>query len=436
MLLSQAPAYFKTRRQKLMAAHPDSVFIFPASSELIRNGDVHFSFRQESNLYYLTGFDEPESALVLAKGKSYLFVRKRDAEKEMWEGERYGIEGAVKVFGIDEAFLIEDFEKKMPELLKGTEHVFYRLGMCESQDRRVMAVLDQFRRSQGRSGKSLVAIADPNQVVGEMRLFKSPEEAALLRKACDITSGGHRFLMENVKPGMNEFEVEAMTDYFFRKSGCKRNGYDSIVAGGKNATCLHYRSNNEVLRDGELLLVDAGGEFEYYTSDITRTFPIGKKFAPAQAKAYELVLKSQKEAVAMVKPGMTLPKIHQHVLEVLTEGFLSLGLLKGNAAELIKEAKHRRFYPHNTSHWLGMDVHDVGLYQINGEPRPFEAGMCFTIEPGFYVQPSDTDGTADFRNIGIRIEDDILVTSSGFENLTAAAPKDLAEIEALRARAY
>lgn len=433
MLLSQLPSFFKSRRSNLMKAHPHATFIFPAAPEVLRNPDVHYPYRQESNFYYLTGFEEPEAFLVLTQKKTILFVRKRDREKEMWEGERYGVDGARQVFGADEAFLTEEFDQKLPELLKGSEQVYYRLGMNEEVDRRVLSALEVHRRSLGRSGKSLPPLADPNEAVGEMRIFKSPEEVEILRKACQVTAKAHQAAMREVRPGMNEFEVEALIDYSFRRGGCQRVGYGSIVAGGRNATCLHYRANNEGLRDGDLLLIDAGGEFDYYTSDITRTFPVGKRFTAAQAKVYDLVLKSQKAGIAMAKPGATLPGIHRHICEILVEGMLSFGLLKGDVNEIIQSGGHRRFYPHNTSHWLGMDVHDVGLYTKEGEPRKLEPGMCFTIEPGFYVQPTDHDISAEYRDIGIRIEDDILCVAGGCDVLTKDAPKERAEIESLRA---
>jgi Xaa-Pro aminopeptidase len=439
MLLKQVPGYFKARREALMKANPSAVFIFPSNEEVLRNPDVHYPFRQESCFYYLTGFEEPESFLVLAPSKSspgthrsILFVRHRDPEKEMWEGERYGIEGAQAVFGADEAYTIDQFDRKLPELLAGSERVYYRVGLNEGVDRRVLAALEVHRRSLGRSGKSLAPVCDPNELLGEMRLFKSPEEVDTLRRACQITALAHKTAMKEVRPGMKEFEIEALIDYVFRKNGCQRVGYGSIVAGGVNAACLHYRANNDTLRDGDLLLVDAGGEYGYYTSDITRTFPVGRGFTPGQARAYDLVLRAQKECVAMSKPGAKLPDIHRRAVEVLVDGMLSLGLLKGRADELIKNGAHRRFYPHNTSHWLGMDVHDVGLYTRSGEPRAFEPGMVFTIEPGFYVQPNDREAPEEYRNIGIRIEDDILITATGHENLTQDAPKERAEIEALK----
>jgi len=439
MLLSKVPGFFAARREKLMAAHPGAVFIFAANEEILRNPDVHYLFRQESNFFYMSGFEEPESFLVLAPSKAsgshrmVLFTRRRDPLKEMWEGERYGIEGAMKVFGAHEAYPIDEFDKKLPELLQGSEKVFYRIGNNEKIDRQVLAGLENHRRSMGRSGKSLPPIADPNEVIGEMRLFKTAEEADRLRKACQITALAHKATMKELRPGMNEYEVEAFIDYQFRKNGCQRLGYPSIVAGGKNAACLHYRFNNEPLKDGDLLLIDAGGEYDYYTSDITRTFPIGRSFSKPQARAYELVLKAQKEAIAMAKPGAKLPDIHRHCAEVLTEGCLSMGLLKGSKEELLKTDGFKRFFPHGTSHWLGIDVHDVGLYLKNGGPRLLEAGMCFTVEPGFYVQPGDAEMAGEFKGIGIRIEDDVLVTATGCEVLTKDAPKEISDIEALRA---
>ena len=417
-----------------MKKNQGAAFIFFASPEYLRNPDVHFPFRQESNFFYLSGFEEAESAMVLtAAGKMILFVRKRDPEKEMWEGERYGTDGALKVFGADEAYTIEEFDAKIPDLLKDSEKVFYRLGMDPGSDRHVLSGLEGYRKAAGRSGRALPALGDPNEVMGEMRLFKTADEAAILRKASQISAAAHVQAMKETRPGMNEFEIEAMIDYSLRKNGCQRVGYGSIVAGGKNAACLHYRANNEVLRDGDLLLIDAGGERDYYTADITRTFPIGKTFSSAQAKVYDLVLKSQLEGIALSKPGSTMPAIHKRVCEVLIDGFLSLGLMKGNPEELLKSGAFRRLYPHGTGHWLGMDVHDVGLYLKNGEPRPIEAGMCFTVEPGFYVQPSDHETPSEFHGIGIRIEDDLLITATGCEVLTKDVPKTRAEIEKLRA---
>jgi Xaa-Pro aminopeptidase len=439
MLLSQAPDFFKSRRDRLMKANPTSAFLFASNREFVRNPDVEYPFRQESNLHYLSGFPEPESFLVIAPSgkagqayRSILFVRRKNVEKEMWEGARYGVEAAAQVFGMDESYPIDELEKKLPELLQGSEKVHYRLGIDDKMDRLVLGAMESARRSLGRTGRSLIQVADPNEVVGEMRLFKAPEEIDYLRKACQITAEAHKLAMQEVRPGMNEYEVEALVDYTFRRHGCQRVGYGSIVAGGKNATCLHYRGNNQPLRDGDLLLIDAGGEFEYYTSDITRTFPIGKRFSPAQAEIYDLVLKAQMAVLEVAKPGTRYSEMHRIACEVLTDGMLSMGLMKGKRDELIKNGGFRRFYPHGTGHFLGMDVHDVGLYQKNGESRVLEAGMVFTVEPGFYVQPGDMEAPEKYRDIGIRIEDDILVTAKGHEVLTAGVPKKREEIEALR----
>ncbi len=443
MLPTSISPVFRSRRDCLMAGHAGSAFVLASNHELIRNYDVSYPFRQDSSLYYLTAWDEADSFLVLLPsaehaGRNYkmiLFVPPRDPEREMWDGERHGVEGAVSVYGADEAYPTSEFAKRLPILLKGVEKVFYRMGMPhhERTDRTMLEVFEQTRKLFGRSGRGIPALHDPLEVIGEMRLYKGPEEIETLRKACAMTAHAHRQAMIEARPGMNERDIEAIVEYQFRRGGSQRNGYWSIVAAGRNATCLHYRSNNDTLREGELLLIDAGAEFDYYTSDITRTFPVGRKYSPAQAKVYDLVLKSQLEALAMAKPGATLPSIHAHVVETLVDGFLSLGLLQGKPAEVIQTNAFKRFYPHNTSHWLGSDVHDAGLYQKNGEPRRLEPGMVFTIEPGFYVQPLDRDAPAEYRDIGIRIEDDILITKTGCENMTAGVPKTREEIEALRA---
>ncbi|MEK6705871.1 MAG: aminopeptidase P N-terminal domain-containing protein [Bdellovibrionota bacterium] len=439
MLLSHVSPYFKERRSALMKANPGSVFIFPSNEEVIRNGDVSYPFRQESNFYYLSGFTEPDAFLVLAPSsvggadfKMVLFVRPREPEKELWEGELYGIERACGVFGADEAYPVSEFEKRLPEIFRCCERVYYRLGQNEKNDRRLLSAMEAYRRSMGRTGKSLLSIGDPTGILGEMRLFKTSDEIEQLRRACKITALAHKKVMQAIKADMNESEVEALIDYYFRKGGCKRLGFATIVACGKSAACLHYRNNNEQLKDGELVLIDAGGEFDYYSADVTRTFPVGKKFTKAQADLYELVLLSQKEAIASVKPGVSLPDIHKQVCEVLVDGLLGLGLLTGNLDDIIKNNGHLRFYPHKTSHWLGIDVHDAGLYIQGTGARVLEEGMVFTIEPGLYIQPTDTSVPAHFRNIGIRIEDDILVTKTGCEVMTSDAPKEVQEIEALR----
>lgn len=438
-LIGDFKATFRVRRESLIHASPGTVFVFPANIEVLRNPDVYYPFRQESNFFYLCGFEEPDAWLVVAprasgsaNHKMILFVRPRDPEKELWDGARYGVEGALDVFGADEAYTLDQFPAKLLELLGGAEKLGYRVGANESRDRLVLGVLEDQRRNLGRAGKSVLPIEDPLETLAELRMFKSPDEIALLRRACEISSAAHRAAMKDVRPGMNEYEIEALIDYTFRSQGCARVGYGSIVAGGKNATCLHYHANNEVLNDGQLLLVDAGGEFGYYTADITRTFPVGQSFSPEQAALYDLVLKAQKEVISMVKPGLIWTALHKKACEVLVEGLLRIGFLKGKAEDILKSGEFRKYYPHGTGHWLGMDVHDAGLYTRNGEYRKLQAGMAFTVEPGIYVQPGDLSVPEKYRGIGIRIEDNLLVTQNGFENLTQSAPKERAEIEHLK----
>lgn len=438
-ILGDPKVTFQKRRESLVSAQPGTVFIFPANLEMLRNPDVYYPHRQESNFYYLSGFEEPESWLVIApkasglgNHKMILFVRPRDPEKELWDGPRYGVEGALSVFGADEAYTLDQFPKKLLELIQGAEQIGYRVGTAEARDRVVLGVLEDMRRNQGRAGKSVLPIYDPLETVAELRLYKSPEEIALLRKACEISATAHVAAMKEVRPGMNEYEIEALIDYTFRKNGCARVGYGSIVAGGKNATCLHYNKNNEALQDAQLLLVDAGGEYGYYTADITRTFPIGRGFTPEQAQLYDLVLKAQKEVIQIAKPGLLWTALHKKACEVLVDGLLSLGFLKGKAEDILKSGEFRKYYPHGTGHWLGMDVHDAGLYTKNGEYRKLTAGMVFTVEPGLYVQPSDISVPEKYRGIGIRIEDNILVTPSGVENLTDRAPKERADLEHIK----
>jgi Xaa-Pro aminopeptidase len=299
----------------------------------------------------------------------------------------------------------------------------------------VFQVLEQVRLASGRSGKGLVDLIDPRPILGELRLRKDAEEVAYLRKASDLSKAAHLAAMQEARPGMMEYEIEARLDFEMRKRGSPRVGYPAIVAGGKNATCLHYRANNEPLRDGELLLIDAGGEFGYYTADITRTFPIGRNFTNEQALVYEWVLKAQKAALALCRPGETLPKIHETAIRTLIQGMLSLGWLKGDEESLYRSQAFKQFYPHGTGHFLGSEVHDAGLYLIDGKPRPLEAGMCFTVEPGLYVQPNDTSVPEKWRGIGIRIEDDLIITASAHENLTEGLPKEREEVEALRGKA-
>lgn len=452
MQTQAAPSFFKARRDALMAraakAHPGAAFIFFGGREKYRNIDVDYAFRQDSNFWYLTGFEEPEAYLVLspkvggAPGAyvSTLFVRARDVSAEIWTGERYGPDRVPGIFGVDAAYPLSDLDAKLPELLKPAERVFFRVGPGMLHDaeseQKVLNTLEAVRKLTGRSGRGILPLLDPAEFLGELRLFKAPEEIDFQRKACEISAAAHTTLMKTVKPGWNEAEVEALVDYEMRRKGCRRMGYGSIIAGGKNACCLHYRENNEALRDGDVILIDAGGEYEYYTGDITRTWPVGRTFSKPQAVIYDLVLKAQKAVIDICKPGTRYTDMYKVGAEVMAEGLLSLGILKGTVADAISSGQMKRFFPHGMGHWLGMDVHDVGPYQIKGEARLLEPGMCFTVEPGLYFQPFDTAGVpSEYVGVGVRIEDNILITANGHENLTAAAPKERADIEALRAKA-
>ncbi len=423
-----------------MKAHQGASFIFPSPSVVLRNPDVPHPFRQESHFYYLSGFDEENSCLVLAHDpkashgfRSFLFVQPRDPSKELWDGERYGVDRAASIFSVDEAAPIETLWERLPEILKFTNEVYYSLGKDEANDQKLISVLGKLQKSKGRSGLGQRAVKDPMEPVGEMRVIKKSEELEILKKACEATAQSHLQAMKQVRPGMNEFEVQALIEYEFKKNGCQRTGYGSIVAGGKNACCLHYVSNNEPLKDGDLLLIDAGGEMDYYTSDITRTFPVGKSMSKEQKELYEIVLAANEQAISIVKPGLPYSAIHRKAQEVLAQGLKDLGLLEGSVEEIIEDrTKLFRYFPHGTGHFLGMDVHDVGLYKIEGKSRVLEPGMVFTIEPGLYAQPTDQHCPEKYRGIGIRIEDNILVTESGFQVLTSDVPKAIEEIERLR----
>jgi Xaa-Pro aminopeptidase len=418
---------------------PNSVAILPGAREVTRSHDTEYRFRQDSDFHYLTGFPEPDAIAVIAPAKDperyTLFVRPRDPEKETWTGRRAGVEGAKERFGADAAFPVEEFGSKLQDLINGARHLYYRLGNGQPElDRVVIEQLARMRMMGRRGVHPPQAIIDPGTVLHEMRLFKTEEEIELMQRAADIASEAHREAMRQVRPGMNEYEVEALIEYTFRRAGASGPAYNSIVGGGANATILHYINNDAPLRDGDLLLVDAGAEYEGYASDITRTFPVNGRFTDAQREIYELVLEAQERCIEMVAPGVTLDEMHQRSVEILTEGMVRLGLLEGDPAKLIEEEKYKKFYMHRLGHYLGLDVHDAGRYQLDGEPRPVEPGMVMTVEPGIYVAEDAEDVPDKYRGIGVRIEDDILVTPDGHRVLTNAAPKLVAEIEELMAR--
>jgi Xaa-Pro aminopeptidase len=417
---------------------PNSVAILPAAREVTRSNDSEYRFRQDSDFYYVTGFSEPDAIAVVAPSREEqftLFVRPRDPEKEVWTGRRAGVEGAKKTFGANAAFPVEEFQAKLTEMLDGARNLYYRLGGGNPDlDQQIVRQISHMRVMGRRGVRPPQAIVDPGAILNEMRLFKSEEEIALMQRSADIAAEAHREAMKSARPGMKEYEIEALIEYTFRRSGASAPAYNSIVGGGANATILHYINNDAELRDGELLLVDAGAEYEGFASDITRTFPISGRFNEAQRDIYQLVLDCQERCIEMVAPGVTLEGMHQRSVEILTEGMVRLGLLQGDAGKLIEEEGYKKFYMHRLGHYLGMDVHDVGVYMADGQPRPVEAGIVMTVEPGLYI-PEDAEGIPDkYRGIGVRIEDDVLVTEDGYRVLTDKAPKRVEEIEALMAR--
>jgi Xaa-Pro aminopeptidase len=429
MFEQRRAAFFSWMKQR----GSDTVAVLPSTPVHIRNHDVEHDYRQDSDLYYLTGFDEPSTVGVFdaATDSFFLFVRPRDPEREVWDGARAGVEGAVAKFGATKAFPIGDLAKELPTLLRDRTRLVYRVGRDREFDERMFSAIDRTKALVRRGGEYPVELLDPALSLHEMRLRKSDEEVALMRKASAITTEAHKLAMASVKPGMFEYEIEALLLGVFRKHGSERPAYGSIVGSGPNATVLHYRANHRQMQDGELLLIDAGCEYGYYASDVTRTFPVSGRFSAPQQAIYELVLEAELACIEMTRPGTTLDAIHARAVEVLTTGLVRLGILRGDVPALIEEEKYKPFYMHRTSHWLGMDVHDVGAYFVQGAPRKLEPGMVLTIEPGLYFA-KDADVPAEYRGIGVRIEDDILVTTNGCENLTSAIPKSVAELAALQ----
>lgn len=431
-------AFFRANRQRLMdAIGPKAVAIIFSAPEATYSHDVHYVYRQNSYLQYLTGFVEPNSVMVLAPGHKdpfAMFVMPRDLEKEIWNGFRQGVDGAKQNFGANAAYPISQLAEILPGYLENRMDLYYAFGSSESNDKIVFNALNSVRARIRHGVKAPRHLHDPGIVLNEMRLFKQPEEVELMQKAGDISAAAHCEVMKQLKPGMYEYEVEAIIEHHFRRHS-SRMGYPAIVGGGLNATILHYIENNKQLNDGDLLLVDAGAEYQFYNADITRTFPVNGRFSPAQKAVYEVVLAAQKASIALTKPGVRFLDLHHKSVEVITEGLIDLGLLKGQRDSLIEQGAYQKFFMHKTGHWLGGDVHDVGDYLTeDGQSRPLEPGMVTTIEPGIYVGPHlSAEVPREFQHIGIRIEDDILVTADGSHNLTAAVPKEIADIETLMA---
>lgn len=428
---------FAARRQRVMdQMKEDSIAFIPSSHELIRTGDTHFRFRQHSDFYYLTGFDEPEAVAVLIPGekKQYiLFNRKRDPLMEQWNGLRAGQEGARKNYAADDAFEIEEFHEMLPKLLENRRQIYCPIGRDHKFDHQVIHSVNQIR-SQVRSGVSAPAeFISIENVIHPLRLLKSEAEIQLMRKAGSITANAHKKAMKICKPGMYEYEIEAELLYEFHRHGCKSEAYGSIVGGGANACILHYFQNDSQLKDGDLLLVDAGGEYELYSSDVTRTFPVNGRFTAEQRALYEVVLQAQLASIKKVKTGNTWGDMHDTSVRVLTEGLVDLKILKGNVDDLIANKDYFRFYMHRTGHWLGLDTHDVGSYKSKSQDKwmEYQPGMVTTVEPGLYISAGMEGVDEKWWNLGIRIEDNVLVTPQGNEIFTSEAPKTCDDIEAV-----
>ena len=415
---------------------PKSVAIIPGAHDTRRSNDTHYRFRQDSDFFYLTGFEEPDSLAVIRPEKDpkyTLFVRPRDPEREIWDGRRAGVEGAKSEFGAGEAFPVAEFESKLADFLDGADILYYRLGMDRDLDDAIIKEISRMRSLNRKPIHPPQTIIDPATIVHELRVVKRPEELEIMQAAADIAAEAHVEAMKTVRPGMKEYQIEALIEQVFRRHGAAAPAYTSIVGAGPNATVLHYINNDGELRDGDLLLVDAGAEYKGYASDITRTFPINGRYSQAQREIYDLVLKAQMSCVEMVRPGVTHDQLKQHSIEVLTEGMVELGLLKGKPEELIREKKHEKFYMHGLGHMLGIDVHDVGRYYYGHESRALEPGVVMTVEPGIYVAPDTKDVPEKYLGIGVRIEDDVLCTNDGPRVLTTKVPKNPEEIEALMA---
>lgn len=425
---------FSAHRAALLAALPeDEAVILVGGPHHLRNGDAEYRYRPNSDLYWLTGWPDPEVVLVVRHGKApfMLFVQPKDKQREVWTGYRPGPEGAVEDYGMDEACEIGDLPDELPALLEGIRAVHYGFAVDADMDQLLMGCISRARRKFRKTGAvTPETFHDPSKLLHELRLLKTPSELELLREAARITGLAHTAAMRKASAGVNEFEIDALIDHTFRKHGGIGAGYTNIVAGGANATVLHYITNREPLQDGDLLLIDAGCEFGYYTADVTRTFPVGGRFTDTQREVYEWVLRAQEAAIDEARAGRPYTAMHEAACRALTEALVALDVLEGPLDKLIKDEAYKPWYMHGTGHWLGMDVHDVGMYARDGAPRPLAAGMVVTVEPGLYFAADDTDVPERLRGIGIRIEDDILVTDGEPENLTAEIPKSVAEVEA------
>jgi len=429
------PAEYQRRRAQLMSMmSPGSIALVPGAGTRLRNRDTEYLFRQDSDLLYLTGFTEPDAVLVLAPGRTHgevvLFCREREPRAELYDGERLGPERAVEQLRIDDAFPINDMEDILPGMLEGRERIYVTLGEYPEFDNRLLHWVNSIRAREAGGARSPGQFVALKHLLHEQRLFKSAAELRLMREAARITVSAHRRAMAACRPGMTELALEAELQHEFLTQGARAAAYPSIVGSGANACVLHYVANSGVLRDGELVLIDAGCEYEHYAADVTRTFPVNGRFTAAQQALYEVVLEANRQAIASCRPGVHFMTPHEAALRVMVEGLLALGLLAGELEEVLETEAYRPFCPHNTSHWLGSDVHDVGDYRVGGAWRQLEPGMVLTIEPGIYIPRSEVSAHLPprWRGIGIRVEDDVLISRGGHEVLTAEAPKSVADV--------
>ncbi|HLK85368.1 MAG TPA: aminopeptidase P N-terminal domain-containing protein [Candidatus Binataceae bacterium] len=429
---------FKERRALFMAQIGAAVAILPSAPIAVRSNDVEFIYRQDNDFYYLTGFAEPESVALLAPGHKdgefVMLVRPRDRERETWTGRRAGVEGAMLEYGADKAYTLDEFDRVLARYLEGVERVYYPLGHNERINARVLELMRGAQAMRPRTGSGPIAMLDPRELIHEARLKKRPEELDAMRRAAAISREAHIEAMRRARGGMMEWEIEAVVDYAFRSRGASGPSYPSIIASGPNAATLHYIHNDRRMGAGELLLIDAGCEYDFYASDVTRTFPVGARFSEAQRALYSVVLEAQRRGIEAVRPGVRFDDVHEAALRVLVEGMIDLGLIKGPLDDALATSAYRRYYMHRTSHWLGMDVHDVGLYRMGGSSRVLEPSMVLTVEPGIYIAADDDNAPQALRGVGVRIEDDVLVTADGHEVLTATIPKTIEEVEALTAQ--
>jgi len=400
----------------------DGIAIIPSASEKIRNADITYPFRQDTDFYYLTGFEEPESvALLIKDGKNrdfVIFLRPRIPEEEQWTGRRLGPEAAVEELGADKAFAIGKFWNKLPDFLNHKSILYYVMGIDKARDFRINGIIEELKAEARKNKWGPWTIIDPRTILWNMRLYKSAFELENLKKACEITTEAFKRTIKAIQPGMMEYEVQALLEFEFRRGGSPRLGFETIAASGANATTLHYVKNDQVIGKDDLILLDAGCEYNYISSDVTRTFPAGKKFSPAQKDVYTAVLDAQKAAINKIRPGNTYQDIHMTAVYVLAERMIDMGILVGKLEEIVENQDYARYFPHRIGHYLGMDVHDCGPYFVNGKSITLKENMVLTVEPGLYIPPWDKDVPEKFRGIGVRIEDDVLVTGSGHSVLT------------------